>query len=111
MSYYEILGVAKDADQPAIKKAYMKAAIRYHPDKNPDDPTAEEKVSLQVSGKRFLTWSLFALVQTGERSVPGAERPGPAQALRSEGQGGGEDERARHGPDGALQDDVWWRQV
>ena len=44
MSYYEILGVAKDAAGATIKKAYMKCAIRYHPDKNPDDPTAEEKV-------------------------------------------------------------------
>lgn len=41
--YYKILGVEKDADDNQIKKAYRKAAIIHHPDKNPDDQEAEER--------------------------------------------------------------------
>src|SRR3954466_9128749 len=41
--YYEVLGVARSANEQEIKSAYRRLAVKFHPDKNPGDAEAEEK--------------------------------------------------------------------
>ncbi|MGI9241513.1 MAG: DnaJ domain-containing protein, partial [Verrucomicrobiales bacterium] len=41
--YYEVLSVTKDSEKGTIKKSYRKLAVQFHPDKNPGDPSAEDK--------------------------------------------------------------------
>ena len=48
---YELLGVARDADEATLKKAYRKAAIKWHPDKNPGNKEVAEKKFKEVAQK------------------------------------------------------------
>ena len=41
--YYEVLGINRDASESDLKKVYRRLAMKFHPDKNPDDPEAESR--------------------------------------------------------------------
>ena len=47
--YYGILGVSKTADDDAIKKAYRKSALKWHPDRNPDTKASAEAKFKEIS--------------------------------------------------------------
>ena len=53
--YYEVLGVNRDASEDDIKKAYRKLAMKYHPDRNPDNPKAEERFKEAKEAYEILT--------------------------------------------------------
>ena len=53
--YYDVLGVSEDASQEEIKKAYRKLAKKYHPDRNPDAPDAEERFKQISEAHRVLS--------------------------------------------------------
>ncbi|MCC2547887.1 molecular chaperone DnaJ [Hymenobacter sp. BT175] len=77
--YYEVLGVAKNAAADEIKKAYRKVAIKYHPDKNPDDPTAEDKFKEAAEAYEVLSdeQKRARYDQFGHRGMGGASGGGP----------------------------------
>jgi molecular chaperone DnaJ len=53
--YYEVLGVNKDASEDDVKKAYRKLAMKFHPDRNPDNPKAEEHFKEAKEAYEILT--------------------------------------------------------
>ena len=53
--YYEVLGVNRDAAEPEIKTAYRRLAMKFHPDRNPDNPKAEEQFKEAKEAYEILT--------------------------------------------------------
>ena len=53
--YYDVLGVERAASEGAVKKAYRRLAMKYHPDRNPDDADAEEKFKEATEAYQVLT--------------------------------------------------------
>ncbi|MEA3352607.1 MAG: molecular chaperone DnaJ [Campylobacterota bacterium] len=79
LCYYEILQVDKSADKSTLKKAYRKMAMKYHPDKNPDDTQAEENFKAVNEAYQVLS-------DDEKRSI--YDRYGK-EGLEGHGQGGG----------------------
>ena len=71
--YYEVLGVSRGADEKDIKKAYRRVAMKYHPDRNPDDPDADDKFKEATEAYDVLTDSekRAAYDQFGHAGVDG----------------------------------------
>jgi curved DNA-binding protein CbpA len=98
--YYQILGVAKNASQPEIKKAYRKLAQQYHPDANAGDKSAEERfkeisAAYDVVGdedkrKQYDQVRDMAASGFGAGGFPGGGRPGPGGRVRVEDFGFGD---------------------
>ena len=92
--FYEILGVAKDADESAIKKAYRKTAMKFHPDRNPGDATAEEKFKEAAEAYEMLS---------DPQKRARYDRFGHAGVSGNAGGGGG----FRGGANGMTMDDIF----
>lgn len=76
--YYDILGVSKSASADELKKAYRKLAMKYHPDKNPDDEEAEKKFKEISAAYDVLKDEEKRKIydQFGEEGLNGAGGPG-----------------------------------
>jgi molecular chaperone DnaJ len=78
--YYEVLAVSRTATDEEVKRAYRKLAVKYHPDKNPDDPHAEEKF-------KELAEAYDVLMDADKRAA--YDRFGHAAFSQGMGRGGG----------------------
>jgi molecular chaperone DnaJ len=91
--YYEILGVAKSATADEIKKSFRRLAMKYHPDRNPDDKTAEAKFKEAKEAYEVLTDDKrrAAYDQFGHAGVDPSMGGGPGGFNNFSGMGGMDD--------------------
>lgn len=77
--YYEVLGVSKGTPKPELKKAFKKKAMKYHPDRNPDNPEAAEKFKEAAEAYDVLSdpQKKSAYDQFGHSGVDGMGGGGP----------------------------------
>ena len=76
--YYEVLGVPREAGEAEVKKAYRNQAMKYHPDRNPDDAGAEEKFKEASEAYQVLSDSRKRSIydQYGHEGLSGAGHQG-----------------------------------
>ncbi|HWQ56181.1 MAG TPA: molecular chaperone DnaJ [Bryobacteraceae bacterium] len=76
--YYEVLGLPREADDQQIKAAYRKLALAHHPDRNPNNPTAEEKFKEAAEAYSVLSdpQKRSSYDRFGHQGVQGAAQPG-----------------------------------
>ena len=98
--YYETLGVTKSSSEQEIKKAFRRLAMKYHPDRNPNDKAAEKKFKSINEAYGILSdpEKKAAYDQFGHAGVEGAAGGGPERAARGEGPGQDVDPRRPTAP-------------
>ena len=67
--FYKILGVSRDASIKDIKKAYRKLAIKYHPDKNPDNPDANQMFQDISAAYEVQKYNIYCIINYFKRSL------------------------------------------
>src|SRR5713101_2437491 len=85
--YYDVLGVNRDADEEAIKKAYRRLAMKHHPDRNPDNPKAEELFKEAKEAYEILTDANKRAAYYHRYSHAGVD-PRPRASMASRGAAG-----------------------